>query len=334
MDGSYTKYKNSKKGSTTVGKTVGKRGRPRKDDENPETWEYLEHPDGSTVSASEYAIARGWACDFLDICHTFKIALPDSWKHCDVRIKTLFYTGLRTLLPPTQLSQNNAKGRILMNSVYYDHVVRPRLKAAKKAHKGDHKTVALEQARYTIEDDPHGAHTLGTALDNVEPASRCAATASAATNTKKAPPSVTAADMTHDDDDNDNANNDDDDHDHMVEDDDDDGGAGNGGSSVSGDSGDEDGPPLRVTKNAKRKRAEATPSAITFKRPRIDATTTSSPTLPYSPAALITTPSPSGLSAVAKGKQRALGDAVSQHFIHAFMLAQCSLDERQLVCRQ
>ena len=334
MDGSYTKYKNSKKGSTTVGKTVGKRGRPCKDEENPETWEYLEHPDGSTVSASEYAIARGWACDFLDICQTFKIALPDSWKHCDVRIKMLFYTGLCTLLPPTQLSQNNAKGRILMNSVYYDHVVCPRLKAAKKAHKGNHQTVGLEQARYTFEDDHHGAHTLSTALDNVEPALMRAATASATTNTKKAPPAVTAADMTHDDDDDDNANNNDDDHDHMAEDDDDDADAGDGGSSISGDSGHEDGPPLRVTKNAKRKRAEATPSASTFKRPRINAATMSSPTLAYSPAALITAPSASGLSAVAKGKQRALGDAVSQLFIHAFMLAHYPLDERQLVCRK
>ena len=348
MDGAYTKYKNNKRGSTTVGKTVGKRGRPRKDEENSETWEYLENPDGSTVTAGEYAIARGWACDFLDICQAFKVALPDSWKHCDVRIKSLFYTGLRKLLTATQLSQNNAKGRILMNSVYYDYVVRPRLKAAKRGRKAHGGTMKLEEARYTIDEVPDDTESIlpSHALDPLESTDVRAATTQRksltlkycdATRTDTAHLDAAANDDDDDDDDDDNAldeddDNDDDDHDEMVQDDNQNGEAGDGSSA---DSGDED-TPLRGTKVAKRKRANATPSSIASKRQRVHApalpsltvapsstrmaspargsltTATLSPTLASSTPALSSTPSSSRLSAAAKGKQRALGNAVSR----------------------
>ncbi|TFK80533.1 hypothetical protein K466DRAFT_605251 [Polyporus arcularius HHB13444] len=171
-DGAHTAHKKSKKGTTTVGKNAPKRGRPKKDECNNEAYEYLENPDGTTVSERDYAVARTWACDYLDICKSLDITLADSWKDVDVRVKSIFYVSLRKILTCTQMCQNNSKGRTLMNGVYYDMIVRKRKKAA-TGHARKAVRVKLDDALYKIpEDDSNivivGAQTIVQHSDNSE----------------------------------------------------------------------------------------------------------------------------------------------------------------------
>ncbi len=139
---------------TMVGKNAPKRGRPKKDGGNPDAYEYLENPDGTTVSEHDYGVARGWTSDFLDICKALDVYLPDSWKDVDPRVKSIYYVAIRKVLTCAQLCQNNSKAKTLMNGVYYDTIVRKRKKAA--ANDGGagkkRKSVKLEDARYTIPD--------------------------------------------------------------------------------------------------------------------------------------------------------------------------------------
>ncbi|TFK79698.1 hypothetical protein K466DRAFT_605942 [Polyporus arcularius HHB13444] len=177
-DGAHTAHKKSKKGTTTVGKNAPKRGRPKKDECNNEAYEYLENPDGTTVSERDYAVARTWACNYLDICKSLDITLADSWKDVDVRVKSIFYASLRKILTCSQMCQNNSKGRTLMNGVYYDMIVRKRKKAATGHDGGASKArkavrVKLDDAPYKIpEDDSNiaivGAQTIVQDSDNSE----------------------------------------------------------------------------------------------------------------------------------------------------------------------
>ncbi|RDX42282.1 hypothetical protein OH76DRAFT_1488786 [Lentinus brumalis] len=160
-DGAFLAYKKSKKGETTVGKALAKRGRPKRDGDNSESYEYLENPDGTTASECEYGLARGLAREYLDMCQEVGIALPDTWKRVDVRLKMIFYTGLRKRVTLTQLCANNSKGYQIMLGVYYDTIVRPRKKAAKNTGHA-HRTAStnrdplssptLDDAVYTLDD--------------------------------------------------------------------------------------------------------------------------------------------------------------------------------------
>ncbi len=96
------------------------------------------------------------------MCQEVGIELPDTWKRVDVRLKTIFYTGLRKRVTLTQLCANNSKGYQIMLGVYYDAIVRPRKKAAKKTGHA-HRTAStnrdplssptLDDAVYTIDDN-------------------------------------------------------------------------------------------------------------------------------------------------------------------------------------
>ncbi len=169
QEGAITAHKKSKKGVTTIGKNAPRRGRPKKNEGNCDAYEYLENPDGTTVSERDYAIARGFTCDFLDICKALEVHLPDSWKDIDVRVKSIYYLAIRKVLTVTQLCQNNTKAKTLITGVYYDTIVRRRKKAAASREGAGFKpkAVMLEDARYTMHEPGSDAHVPRNAPKSV-----------------------------------------------------------------------------------------------------------------------------------------------------------------------
>ncbi|TFK78878.1 hypothetical protein K466DRAFT_570566 [Polyporus arcularius HHB13444] len=162
-DDAYNDYLKSKQGITSVGQEATKRGRPRKGDENPETFAYIENVDGTTADVAYYRKARRACREFIDGCEAIGIPCPRTWSKVDARIQNLFYVFLRAMLPLFQLCYNNSKGNRLMSGCYYDLVHRAnatKLKQesqkGKKAGKRTGKKEAfadLDEAEYTIEED-------------------------------------------------------------------------------------------------------------------------------------------------------------------------------------
>ncbi|RDX40844.1 hypothetical protein OH76DRAFT_1299103, partial [Lentinus brumalis] len=86
----WNTHRKSKRGITTVGQVIGRRGRkPR--GTNTDAHAFLENVDGAPAGAREYEVARQWAHDILDICIGLGVNLPGSWKDVDIRIRQLCY---------------------------------------------------------------------------------------------------------------------------------------------------------------------------------------------------------------------------------------------------
>ncbi|TFK80419.1 hypothetical protein K466DRAFT_454795, partial [Polyporus arcularius HHB13444] len=86
----WNEHLKSKKGMTSVGKVIGRRGRKPKGT-NTDTHGFLENVDGTPAHAREYELARQWAHDVLDMCINLDVDLPASWKDIDIRIKQMCY---------------------------------------------------------------------------------------------------------------------------------------------------------------------------------------------------------------------------------------------------
>ncbi|RPD54106.1 hypothetical protein L226DRAFT_576041 [Lentinus tigrinus ALCF2SS1-7] len=151
-DGSIEAYKKSKQGTTEVGQVIGKRGWPKKGEDNRATYEWLENPDGTPATERDYTLARTWGCEFILTCQSLGITLPPSWRNVDMRIKTTCYKGLQRHLPIFQLEYNNNKCKTLMNSLYYEMIGRNQNKEASNTSV-PRKRMKLENAKYKIAPD-------------------------------------------------------------------------------------------------------------------------------------------------------------------------------------
>ncbi len=142
----WNEHKKSKKGMTSVGKVIGRRGRKPKGT-NTDTHGFLENVDGTPAHAREYELARQWAHDVLDMCINLDVDLPASWKDIDIRIKQMRYDELRATCPLLQACDRNYKAKIIMSSVLRGPRSDPQqeLQVARATFEGD--ADRLRQAR-------------------------------------------------------------------------------------------------------------------------------------------------------------------------------------------
>ncbi|KAI0355294.1 hypothetical protein OH77DRAFT_1424785 [Trametes cingulata] len=147
----WKKAKKVKKGKTTVGDVIGKRGKSRIANGENVNHPYLEDVNGEPIDGHRLRRISEFTRQFIRCLKQAERFAP-SWKEVDVAAREVWFTAVRKKYPIFQLCECNWKAEYWMAGHYYD----AKRKRNSDAHDATTESITLDSAPYTMESTPCG----------------------------------------------------------------------------------------------------------------------------------------------------------------------------------